>query len=255
MANNNRNNSPLSSIFFFIALIALFNGGPGALFPLMIVYFIARGVLKGQGQGNNRQYRRGQDYGRGREGYNKKTEYERMQRERERVRKNREIQIQQQREYEQRRRKAAIPKKNPYKQSGIKKFKEYDYDGAIEDFEKALTIDSTDISVHFNLACAYSLNEDKDKSFYHLSKSVALGFKDVKKIEEHDALAYIRIQPEFETFKENGYRIVNTTRRKEESNPGISGDLLDQLNRLQELRTKGVLTEEEFAVQKERLLK
>ncbi|MEL6843569.1 MAG: hypothetical protein AAFP02_10155, partial [Bacteroidota bacterium] len=34
------------------------------------------------------------------------------------------------------------PKANPFKVSGIKKYKDYDYEGAIEDFKKALSVDS-----------------------------------------------------------------------------------------------------------------
>ena len=48
---------------------------------------------------------------------------------------------------------------NPYKKSGVEKYKEYEYEGAIEDFKKALEIDPKDIPTHFNIACAYSLTE------------------------------------------------------------------------------------------------
>ncbi len=160
----------------------------------------------------------------------------------------------------------------PYKSSGIRKYKDYDYDGAIEDFKQALEINPKDIAVHFNIACAYSLNEKADMSFYHLDKAVALGFNDFKKIQEHDALAYLRIQDEFDKFKSNGYRISKPKREETEKTPEIpnenssdtmdeleeenlaSGDLLQQLQKLGELREKGLLTDEEFATQKRKLL-
>ncbi len=168
-------------------------------------------------------------------------------------------------------------KSNPYKNSGIKKYKDYDYDGAIEDFQKALEIDEKDIAVHFNIACAYSLNEEADKAFHHLDKAVSLGFNDFKRIKEHDALAFLRIQNKFEAFEENGFQIEKaaqidppqekedvldlTTAAKEEEKPTNeenlnleSGDLLEQLKKLGELRDKGLLTEEEFVVQKRKLL-
>jgi len=135
----------------------------------------------------------------------------------------------------------------------LAKFKEYDYDGAIEDFEKALIISPDDIALHFNLAAAYSLTEEKEKAFTHLDRAVALGFKDFDRIDSHDALAYLRIQPEFDAFKENGYRAKAGTVKKE--NPGLDANLLEQLNRLQDLRERGVLTEAEFATQKGKLLK
>jgi len=161
------------------------------------------------------------------------------------------------------------PKANPYKQSGIKKYKDFDYDGAIEDFQRSLKIDPKDVATHFNLACAYSLNEETDKSFYHLDRAVHHGFTDFKRIKEHDALAYLRIQEGFDAFEENGFRqpqIVEAEKdeaaasnKVEEAPPeedllSQEPDLLDQLKRLGELRDKGLLTDAEFTTQKKKLL-
>lgn len=149
--------------------------------------------------------------------------------------------------------KRRAPKNNPYKTSGLKKFKDFDYKGAIEDFEKALQINPDDIAVHFNLACAYSLNEDVDKSLYHLDRAVSLGFKDVEKIQNHDALAYLRIQEKFEAFEQNNYRLTGAQRKSVKEEPGQNSELLEQLNKLAELRKKGLLTEEEYVMQKKKL--
>jgi len=59
----------------------------------------------------------------------------------------------------------SVVRANPFKKSGIKKYKEYDIEEAIEDFHKALKIDPNDVSLYFNLACAYSLMEDKEEAF------------------------------------------------------------------------------------------
>ncbi len=145
-------------------------------------------------------------------------------------------------------------RKNPYKMSGIKKYKEFDYEAAIEDFKKALSVDPQDIAVHFNLACSYSLTEQKENAFFHLSKAVEFGFVDFKKIQDHDALAFLRIQDEFEIFKRNGYRLnVEPTDPKEEV-INANNNLLEQIKQLGELRDKGLLTNEEFEIQKKRLL-
>lgn len=161
---------------------------------------------------------------------------------------------------------------NPFKASGVKKYKEYDFEGAIEDFKKALSVNSGDVAVHFNLACSYSLNEEKENAFFHLSKAVELGFVDFKKIQEHDALAYLRIQDEYDIFKANGYRLnvppkpqsppVNAVPQQEEApapNPpedllNQNNLLLEQIKRLGELREKGLLTDAEFEAQKRKLL-
>lgn len=155
------------------------------------------------------------------------------------------------------------PRSNPYKVSGVRKYKDYDYDGAIEDFNKALDIEPNDVATHFNLACAYSLNERPEKSFFHLDQAVANGFNDFQRIKEHDALAFLRIQPEFEAFEKNGFRLRQQpageeapAKEPEEQQDVLEGqpDLLEQLKRLGELRKKGLLTEEEFTSQKRKLL-
>lgn len=149
-------------------------------------------------------------------------------------------------------------KLNPHKQEGIKLFKEYDYEGAIENFEKALEIAPTDQAVHFNLACAHSLMENKDKALYHLDRLVSLGFKDFKRIKEHDALAYLRVQPEFAAFKKNNYRLGGATsptpERPDTSKQTAQPALLEQLEKLAAMRDRGLLTEAEFQAQKQRLL-
>jgi len=167
---------------------------------------------------------------------------------------------------EQQRQRALTQKKTAYKQVGIRKFKDYDYDAAIEQFLKVLDIDEKDVPTHFNLACAYSLNENAEKSFHHLSKAVEFGFSDFNKIKEHDALAFLRIQSQFDEFEQNGFRLPSSEEEVEEEEEmqelespeedllQSSPDLLDQLQKLGELRDKGLLTEEEFAVQKKKLL-
>ncbi|MEZ4988036.1 MAG: NINE protein [Saprospiraceae bacterium] len=148
--------------------------------------------------------------------------------------------------------------------SGKEKFKDYDYTGAIADFDEVLKQDPRNIAAHFNLACAHSLMENKDRSFYHLDRAVALGFDDFETIKTRDHLAFIRIQPEFLTFQDNGYRLAAQSKApSEQPSDKISvserempdGNLLEQLQKLAQLREKGVLTEEEFRLQKEKLLR
>ncbi len=142
---------------------------------------------------------------------------------------------------------------NSFKISGLQKYKDYEFEAAIVDFKKALQINPNDVAVHFNMACTYSLVEEKDNAFFHLSKSVELGFVDFEKIRTHDALAYLRIQDEFDQFVKNGYRLSPKPKTKRESLTE-SSDLLEQLRKLGELREKGLLTQDEFAMQKKKLL-
>jgi len=155
-------------------------------------------------------------------------------------------------------------KSNPFKNSGIKKYKDYDLEGAIEDFSRGIDINPNDVALHFNIACAYSMTEQKNKAYYHLAKSVELGFKDFEMIKTKDDLAFVRIQPEFDEFQANGYKLgarnfpPNSAPRtqKSEDDMVITDDvLLSQLNKLAELRKKGLLSSEEFSLEKRKLLR
>lgn len=144
--------------------------------------------------------------------------------------------------------------KNPFKASGIQKYKDYDFDDAIVDFNKALKIDGKDKAVHFNIACAYSLTENKDKAFFHIDAAVANGFSDFERIKNHDALAYLRIQDEYESFVKNGFRLNKLDQQINQSPPPPQKDLLEQLRQLGDLKERGLLTEDEFTIQKKKLL-
>lgn len=155
---------------------------------------------------------------------------------------------------------AAPGTQNPYKINGIKKYKEFDLEGAIADFKKGLEIHPKDISLHFNIACAYSLTEQVDKAYTHLDKAVALGFNDFEKIKTHDDLAYVRIQDRFDDFQKNGFRLepvsaVESPASKEKTveEPVQDDLLLSQLRRLAELRDRGLLSEQEFIIEKKKL--
>lgn len=163
-----------------------------------------------------------------------------------------------------------------YKKSGIKKFKEFDYEGAIEDFKQALQINNRDIAIHFNLACAYSLTEQKENAFIHIHQAVVLGFNDFERIHTHESLAFLRIQKEYPAFKETEYKVLpeflqpkpeenaleqandNNSDASEESetpmlNPAPDNNLLEEIERLDTLRDLGVLNDEEYQEQKSKL--
>lgn len=157
-----------------------------------------------------------------------------------------------------------VSQKNPHKIKGIEKYKDFDFYGAIQEFKKALQVNYKDVAVHFNLACAYSINEQKESAFFHLDKAVEYGFLDFDKIQSHDALAFLRIQSEYESFTSRGFRLNKTTVSAAENrqpaadkniNSQQSENLLDQLKKLGDLRERGLLTDEEFTIQKEKLLR
>ena len=149
---------------------------------------------------------------------------------------------------------------NPHKRRGIEKYRNYDYEGAITEFQKALDLKYDEPSTHFNLACSYSIVEDANPAFFHLEKAVEFGFNNFKKIHEHDALAYLRSLPDFDDFVDNDYRQPETSFKDAQNDlldqlqQSEADNLLSQIVRLGDLRDKGILTEEEFIEQKKKLL-
>jgi TM2 domain-containing membrane protein YozV len=162
-------------------------------------------------------------------------------------------------------------KSNPFKASGIQHYKNFDLDLAIEDFKKSLKIQANDPAMYFNLACAYSLTEQKDKCLQSIDTAVKQGFKDYAKFLSHDDLAYIRIQPEFDQLRLNGFRLVNgispqTQKDPQSQSKGEANDaseevvitdegLLTQLQRLSDLRERGLLSEQEFNIERRKILR
>ncbi|MEM9887185.1 MAG: NINE protein [Bacteroidota bacterium] len=211
--------------------------------------------------------------------YRREKEIENWERRHKRRRREESRQERQQsRQEDRQKRKEEMQRKTTYKTEGIKRFKEYDYEGAIDCFDQVLDIDQKDVAAHFNLACAYSLIENTEKSIFHLDQAVKNGFNEFQKIRTHDALAYVRIQDAFEDFAARGFRLEElnepTTTTAEEvkkdeiilsAPPQVEApkqdllqdtpDLLDQLQKLGDLKERGLLSEEEFVREKKRLLK
>lgn len=141
-----------------------------------------------------------------------------------------------------------------YKLSNLKKegkehFKNFEIEKALEVFHKALDIDSEDISLHYNIACCYSLLENAEQAKIHLETAIGLGFDDFERVRNQDALAFIRIQPDWPEF------VARQEKEQAQLPPGEKGNnLFDRLKQLAELRQEGVLTEEEYKVKKKGLL-
>lgn len=130
---------------------------------------------------------------------------------------------------------------------GVGKISNKDYDGAIQTFEKILAIQPTAPTSNFHLATLYSMKEDKNRAFKHLSLAFEQGFKDFKAMDSTPRLDFLRSQPEWREFTQNGYKLP-------EVKSSDDGDYIAKLERLGELKIKGLITEEEYAMQKSKLL-
>ncbi len=154
-----------------------------------------------------------------------------------------------------------------FKNSGIKKYKDFDLNDAIKDFNEGLALTPNDPALHFNIACAYSLLENKELSYKHLMLAVANGMKDVDRILSHEDLAFVRIQPEFDAFRISGFKTYpfgdlqnsNFDDKSQTVNDpllSINDDtLLNKLNKLSALRDKGVISDQEFEFERRKVMR
>ena len=81
-------------------------------------------------------------------------------------------------------------------------YQQGNYDRAIHYYKLSLQVREESHSVHFSLACLYSLKKMKTEAFQHLQKAVEYGMKYPRKIYTHTDLEFLREQPEFDEFSE-----------------------------------------------------
>ncbi len=132
------------------------------------------------------------------------------------------------------------------------------YDQARKLFEDSLQYDYNDPQTHFMLACCYSVAKESKQAYFHLASAVDFGFQEFEEIYHNEALTWLRTQPDFDFFVQNGYRqIAHISTHKpdlleEKSYYDIT--LLDRIADLGELLERGVITKDDFELQKKELL-
>ncbi len=92
------------------------------------------------------------------------------------------------------------------KTKGLSFLKNFDIPEALEVLLKAQELDPEDPEVYFHLACVYSNIEDVNKGYAYLKKAVEAGLTNHESLLNHDMLAFLRIQNEFEKFQKSGYK-------------------------------------------------
>ncbi len=132
------------------------------------------------------------------------------------------------------------------------------YDQARKFFEDALQYDYNDPQTHFMLACCHALNKDAKQAYFHLASSVDFGFQEFEEIYHNEALTWLREQPDFDAFVQNGYRQVSYLGSPKpdllESKSYYDATILDRIADLGELLERGVITRDDFDSQKKSLL-
>lgn len=94
------------------------------------------------------------------------------------------------------------------KKSGLSHLKDFDLELALADFQEAASISPEDPELYFYMACAHSVLENAWDGFQCLKEAVARGLRAKDLILEHDMLAYLRLDPAFESFKASGFSEV-----------------------------------------------
>ena len=156
------------------------------------------------------------------------------------------------------------PRQDPFEAEGDRLYENYEFEAAITQYRRSLNVKSSNPDVHFKLACLYSIYEKSEKAFTHLQRAVDNGFTDYDRINSEDNLAFLRSQPEYVGFKANGYQREKAGRTAAATPPPavpsedrleLNDNLLTQIERLAKLRDSGIISDEDFSRQKERLLR
>jgi class 3 adenylate cyclase/TM2 domain-containing membrane protein YozV len=125
-------------------------------------------------------------------------------------------------------------------------------------FEDALQYDYNDPQTHFMLSCCHAMMKDAKQAYFHLASAVDFGFQEFEEIYHNEALAWLRAQPDFEAFVQNGYRQVAYLSTPQpdllESKSYYDATVLDRIADLGELLERGVITRQDFESQKKELL-
>jgi len=137
-------------------------------------------------------------------------------------------------------------------------YKSGHYDMARKYFEDALQYDYNDPQTHFMLSCCHSLNKDAKQAYFHLASAVDFGFQEFEEIYHNEALEWLRNQPDFEAFVQNGYRQLAYLDKPKadllETKSYYDATVLDRIADLGELLERGVISKDDFEDQKKTLL-
>ena len=152
----------------------------------------------------------------------------------------------------------AAPARNPALSEGISLYKQKNYYDAIEAFKRAIELDVREKAAYFNMACCQAILHNPEDAYHNLAKAVEFGFSDYDRIGNHEALSDLRERDDFDSFVENGYRVVEQLPEPKEdlieNLQKFNPDILEQIESLGELMEKGELTRAEFDEQKKHIL-
>lgn len=136
-----------------------------------------------------------------------------------------------------------------------------DYYSAISAVRQIIDITPDDSKKYIDLACLLSLTQNLE-SYTALEKAIALGYSNFEKVNGDPNLDWLRKQPDYEKFVANGFKKTEVENPKTEPSmekqdkkgSSLNEDVIQKLEKLAELKDRGILTEEEFQEQKKKIL-
>lgn len=138
----------------------------------------------------------------------------------------------------------------------IKLFLANDLDAALALLKRAVTLQPLNNKLYYNLACLYSTKKDINNCLASMQIAIENGYSDFNKINTYEKLAWMRNHELYKIFVANGYCISLTTNKSQttEETKSIDHSKIEALERLSNLKEKGMLTNEEFAEEKRKIL-
>lgn len=141
---------------------------------------------------------------------------------------------------------------------GVKGLAAGRYGEAIKWLDKVLDIDEQNKEAHFYLATCFSMLKDEENGFIHLGLAVKNGYNDYQRINEDIQLYFLRSQSNYEAFVKNGYKLMKALPEPQPdllSTERFDPSVLDKIELLGDKLEKGELSDEEFQLQKQRILR
>jgi len=144
----------------------------------------------------------------------------------------------------------AEPKVSDLSSTGIIFLRRGQFEDALQTFRQAYELDRTNQATCFNLGVTYSLMENAEESFLFLQKAVENGYHDFDNIKTNQNLSYIHSHPAYPAFVSGGFRLA----------PGATivnqpeTDNVAALEKLANLKDRGLLSDEEFQAEKQKIL-
>ncbi len=133
----------------------------------------------------------------------------------------------------------------------------FDYQGASELYEDALDMDLSDGDSRVLAARCYSLLEDAEAAYRHLRKAVLLKANNLDIISKDEGFAWLRTREDYTSRRRAGYGPIESfvDSSSPQALPPRQDNILERLEKLGELKERGLLDDDEFIREKKRLLR